>query len=839
RVCDAAPDVYNHNLETVPRLYGRVRPGARSQRSLALLARARPILQQLSRHRVTHFYFVDSSRECFLRVHRPDLHGDVIERFTTLQAERTGTLQAGLELGRYRGLLTLRVVKPWYEGGELIGYLELGVEIVRIARRLQDVLGLDLLVLVDKSNLKRESWEAGMRSFDRRPEWERFPEAVVVEQTLDSIPPGFEEYLAQVVPLHRRAAARGRRIETTTVSLRDRQYRVGCLPLLDVTKRLVGNLVVLRDTTQHVKDARAAVLVAGLIPLLVGGVLLSILCFFLGHLEKQIEAANLKLQLQSTALESAPNAIVIADDAGKVSWANPAYERLVGCSHEEVPGQELFLPTAHLDAATRETIWKHVRGGRAWRGEVLVERRSGEQYVEEMTLAPVRNGQGVIRHFVAIKQDITLRKKAEAELREAHDAALEASRAKSQFLANVSHEVRTPLNGIMGMTALALDTGLTSEQREYLEIVQSSAESLLSVINDILDYSKAEAGKLEVESVEFDLADSIRETLAMLAPRAREKCLVLGHEIAGAVPQRLVGDRDRLRQVVVNLVGNAIKFTDEGRVELGIGVRDRSEEKIELLFSVADTGVGIPFDKCDTIFEAFEQADGSSTRAHGGTGLGLAISRQIVELLGGLIWVESEVGKGSVFFFTACFGIGSGPGRSPEAGMQAGPADRAPDRSDVAAGPPNHPAGPSDTPERAAEPGTATRSLDILLAEDHDVNQRLAVLLLEKRGHRVTVAVNGQDAVRKATQHRFDLILMDVQMPVMDGFQATVAIRERESGQRVPIVAMTAHAMRGDRERCLQAGMDDYVSKPIRTAEFLAVIDRTVGRPAERPSPMH
>jgi two-component system, sensor histidine kinase and response regulator len=634
-----------------------------------------------------------------------------------------------------------------------------------------------------------------------------------------------------------------------------------------------------------------------------------------------------------TLIECLDAGVVFADQNDVITEINSKFVELFGTNRSEVLGKtiwdihEKLRPLDHV----RDIISQFKKGNS--RDPVSIDRKLQDRNLS-MHVQPIfeeNTYKGAILSVLDVSDFVRAKEQTE-----------QANRAKGQFLANMSHEIRTPLNGIVGMAQLALATSLNDQQREYIESIKVSSQDLISIINDILDFSKIEAGKMSLFSAPFSLRDSVSKVVSNMAVQAQAKGLELLYDIESDTPDQLIGDSGRLRQILINLLGNAIKFTEHGEVLVSVKAELLPDSKVKLYFAVRDTGVGIPQEKLSTIFQAFEQVDSSSTRRFGGTGLGLAVSSQLCQMMGGKIWVQSQLNEGSVFYFSVIMGFkplqkaldSQSPAPNPLKGLsvlvvvnnatslrllekaltKAGmifqsandglgamsllssckekdeifdfvlidmtlpdvtgtelaaeiknwavalqtkimlfvPKDFTPEGKNLhklnIVGLVSKPTGPDELINALLKASSSyltgesgldnkvkpnhseeySRNLEILVAEDNLINQKLATYMLANLGHKVVIAANGQEAFDKFRAGHFDVILMDVQMPVMDGFEATRLIRaaEKESERHTPIIALTAHAMKGDRERCLESGMDDYISKPINHKELLDALTR-------------
>lgn len=652
--------------------------------------------------------------------------------------------------------------------------------------------------------------------------------------------------------------------------------------------------------------------------------------------------SQLELQKLSLVASHTSNSVVISDADGIVEWVNDGFTKITGYSREEIIGRRPgpLLQGPETDVDTKKLIAQKIRAGESVSAEILNYNKTGTSYWINMEINPIRDEQGNIVNFIAIQTDITSQKVYELQLKVAKKKAEAAAMAKSEFLATMSHEIRTPMNAVIGMTGLLLDSSLNEEQRDFVDTIRISGDNLLNIINDILDFSKIDAGKLDLEQQSFLLPETVEDVLDLLSSKAQAQNLELTYEADPLVPANIISDPTRVNQVLVNLIGNAIKFTKEGEVSLSIKETHRFRNVSQIQFSVRDTGIGIPEDKAKKLFQAFSQVDASTTREYGGTGLGLAISSRLVQLMGGDIWVDSVPGEGSTFHFTirvkrhddSTFGTYIIPKhQSITAGKRAllvddnqtnlrilqsqmstwgiscetcdqplevlsrvqegnydllitdmhmpelnglNLAKQLTDQLGDKAPPmvmltslgqslrenerkyfqaflhkpvrreqlykhihkiliPQQEFVSNHAETKVVEAVQQMPEISILIAEDNLVNQKVARRMLKKMGYTTEVVANGQEALEILQRRKFDLIFMDMRMPVMDGLEATRRIRQKFSSDELKIIAMTANAMKGDREECINAGMDDYVTKPVKLELIRESILRTFAAVSE------
>ncbi|MBF0184373.1 MAG: response regulator [Magnetococcales bacterium] len=923
----------------------------------ALLQLSKPLFEAWQKSdAITHLYFHSPDGHNLLRVHQPERFADRIERHTLQQAMQHHSFFAGLELGPL-GTLTLRAVQPWYDGKQLLGFVEMGKELYLLTSIVQHQFHVDLYLFISKQYVTPSEWRANRLSQHRSHEWDQFAHHLLIGQSNPAVPAFLHTLESDLSHSGEKA--------WYNLSKGEDHYNLARLPIVDSRNREIGFIAVVQDITPDIHRSQQMIAVAVAIGLLGGTWLVMLLGGLLDQWENRWHTTHGELQERETRLRltqaTTHDAIITIDAFGIIQECNPAAESLFGYRQRTLLKQNIAdciippdLRTAYRQAMHRQAADSQTAQTASFRRKLALPGLHADGHTIDLAIELIGLSLAGKRHFTAFLRDVTDRKQLLRSLDETLTAAESANRMKSEFLANMSHEIRTPMNGIIGMTDLLLTMPLSpEEQRCNLEIILQSSLTLLGLINNILDYSKFDAGMVTLERVPFDLSGQLETVCNTLAIKAHQQGLALHCRLHPDLPVTLSGDPLRLRQVLLNLVNNAIKFTADGEVTLSVAPCPAPEgaapnqEAQWLRFTVRDSGIGIAAEKIPTLFERFSQVDGSTTRQYGGTGLGLAISKHLVSLMGGEITVASQPGQGSTFSFTAAFAVAqrqrsladgtfreerrnqplpascrhlrflladrnrTGRDIVKEILQQAGgevveacdpasllqqqaiaqeqeqPFDfllldhnllqgalRQPDAPHCWQGAADRillllPAhitlesvqtiswlqqakalrkplfkfrllqsiqhiveGQDDKPAPSAVSSALPRQgppLRILLVEDHGNNQKLAQAILHQVGHQVLLANHGREALHILANQPVDLLLMDLQMPEMDGFTTTRHIRQADSGQpysaHLPIIAVTAKSADEEEQHCLAVGMNGYLKKPYRSQELLSTID--------------
>jgi PAS domain S-box-containing protein len=887
---------------------------------------------------ITHLYFHSPDLVNILRVHKPEKYGDIIDRFTACEAKETGKTVSGIELGPL-GTFTLRIVEPVFDGGELIGFVEMGKETEDLLKRMQRKHLIDVAMIVFKDRLNRQEWESGMAMLGRKADWDRFPDDVLVYSSLPQLPVEIDPFVAKTRSTNIDAKLK--------LAIDGLTHRVAFIPVTDASGVQVGRFIVMYDISMQEAEFSRFLGFFGLGTLLLLSLIFGFLYVILSHTDKGIEEHGKILRESEERLKAivnaAQDAIIMLNPEDRITMWNDSASRIFGYTADQMLGQTPYqLAPESFTSDYRRFFDAFRRSKKGQVIELIAQRKNGEEFLVELSLSAVRLHDEW--HSIVIVRDITERKQADASLRQSEavlrsafaaapvsillakkrviqkingrfseisgysvedligqstlilypnkgeyervgheiydnlrqcglkstesqwrkkdgtlinvllsgsmldinnpDAgeivtvlditerkhfeerlqnavaksvklnkdledsmaketelafrAEAANKAKSQFLANMSHEIRTPMNAIIGFSDLLAEDDLTDEQIKNVNTIREAGHNLLELINDILDLSKIEAGKVGVEIMDWSLDKLLVSVESLMGLKAKEKGLEFRVIYGENLPANIRTDPARLHQCLVNLIGNAVKFTQKGYVHLTASL-ETGNEKPQIRFDVEDTGIGIPPDKLGVIFEAFEQADGSHTRKYGGTGLGLSITKQLVELLSGQITLTSEVGKGSVFSLLIPAGV------------------------DVTKQPILNRHGIADSTHIDDNVMKQREfSGNVLVAEDALTNQALIKALFGRFGLDVTIANDGNEAIKKVLAGHFDLILMDIQMPNMNGYEATKSLRKE--GVKTPIVALTANVIKGDDQKCFEAGCDGYLSKPVDRRELLKTI---------------